>query len=58
MKHDESTIPGGYYIGVDGLPHDAEGNLIEPKEQPESITPLNVQEIADTPKRGRKPKAD
>ena len=23
---DNETIPGGYYIGVDGTPHDANGN--------------------------------
>ncbi len=22
----DETVPGGYYLGVDGRPHDAEGN--------------------------------
>ncbi len=30
------TIPGGYYIGTDGIPHDAHGNVIAaPAAKPE-----------------------
>lgn len=28
VKLDEAKRPGGYYIGVDGKPHDAEGRPI------------------------------
>lgn len=28
IRHDE-TVPGGYYIGTDGQPHDAEGRPIK-----------------------------
>ena len=43
MKPDE-TIPGGYYIGVDGTPHDAHGNQI-----PVIPDIAQIEDIAETP---------
>ena len=37
MSEPNETIPGGYYIGVDGTPHDANGNplsVIEAVQEP------------------------
>ncbi len=35
MPDPHTTIPGGYYIGVDGRPHDAFGNPVPERPQPE-----------------------
>ncbi len=34
----DETIPGGYYIGPDGVPHDAHGRPIEAVPEPEPDT--------------------
>ena len=31
VKLDEAKVPGGYYLGADGQPHDANGNPIKGK---------------------------
>jgi len=30
----DETIPGGYYIGADGVPHDAHGRPIDVEPEP------------------------
>ena len=31
-----TTIPGGYYIGQDGQPHDCDGKPVSPPVEPET----------------------
>jgi hypothetical protein len=39
------TIPGGYYIGVNGLPHDAEGKpIVGPAPEVAVVVPTQTME--------------
>ncbi len=41
MSDNSNTIPGGYYIGTDGKPHDAHGNPI-PERKAVAVEPEPV----------------
>lgn len=49
-KRLDETIPGGWYIGADGRPHDAEGRPLDPADAPPADEPVPAFDVpADAP---------